>query len=59
MVPVTLAAADLAADVGVPVLDPLATAMRTAELLVASGVRNSRIAYPYATLDGLSEPAAR
>lgn len=51
MVPVTLTAANLARDVGVPVLDPLATAMRTAELLVASGVANSRAAYPLATLD--------
>lgn len=50
MVPVTFRAADLAADIGVPVLDPLATAMRTAELLAASGVGNSRAAYPYATL---------
>ena len=56
MVPVTLAAADLAEAVGVPVLDPLATAMRTAELLVASGVRNSRVAYPFATLDGVATP---
>jgi allantoin racemase len=59
MVPVTLSAAELAAEVGVPVLDPLATAMRTAELLVASGVRNSRVAYPRATLDGVPATSAR
>ena len=51
MVPVTFAAADLAADVGVPVVDPLAAAMRLAEMLVATGVTNSRVAYPPASLD--------
>jgi allantoin racemase len=57
MVPVTFPAAELAREVGVPVLDPLATAMRLAETLAATGVTNSRAAYPYASLDG--EPARR
>lgn len=51
MVPVTFPGAELAAEIGVPVLDPLATAMRLAETLAATGVTNSRAAYPYATLD--------
>ena len=51
MVPVTFAAAELAADVGVPVVDPLASAMRLAELLAATSVPNSRAAYPFASLD--------
>lgn len=51
MVPVTFAAADLAANIGVPVVDPLATAMRLAETLAATGVANSRAAYPPAGLD--------
>ena len=57
MVPVTFPAADLAREIGVPVLDPLATAMRLAETLAFTGVTNSRAAYPYASLDG--EPADR
>lgn len=51
MVPVTFSAAELAADIGVPVVDPLACAMRLAELLAATGVANSRAAYPAASLD--------
>jgi allantoin racemase len=51
MVPVTFAAADLAADIGVPVVDPLAAAMRLAEMLAATGTTNSRAAYPPASLD--------
>ena len=50
MVPVTLSAAELAAEVGVPVLDPLAIAMRVAETLVAIGATNSRASYPAASL---------
>jgi Asp/Glu/hydantoin racemase len=57
MVPVTFAAAELAAEIGVPVLDPLATAMRLAETLAAGGVTNSRAAYPHLSPDG--EPAQR
>lgn len=51
MVPVTFPAAELAAEVGVPVLDPLAIAMRLGETLAATGVTNSRASYPAATLD--------
>lgn len=51
MVPVTFAAAELAADVGVPLVDPLASAMRLAELLAATGTTTSRVAYPQASLD--------
>lgn len=50
MVPVTLAAADLTEALGVPVLDPLAIVMRVAEALAVTGARNSRQAYPEATL---------
>jgi len=51
MVPVTLAAADLAEESGAPVLDPLAVVMRVAEALAASGMSNSRAAYPYVALE--------
>jgi allantoin racemase len=46
IVPLTLRASDLAADIGVPVIDPLPITMRLAEALAASGFRNSRVAYP-------------
>jgi allantoin racemase len=46
IVPLTLRAADLAGDIGVPVIDPLPITMRLAEALAASGFRNSRAAYP-------------
>jgi allantoin racemase len=49
MVPVTFPAAELAAEIGVPVLDPLAIAMRLAETLAVTGVTNSRASYPAAT----------
>lgn len=51
MVPVTLSAAELAEEIGLPVLDPLATVMRLAEALVGSGYSNSRAAYPYVALE--------
>lgn len=51
MVPVTLAASDLAQEIGLPVLDPLAAVMRLAEALAASGYSNSRAAYPYVALE--------
>jgi Asp/Glu/hydantoin racemase len=51
MVPVTFAAADLATDIGVPVVDSLAAAMRLAEMLAATRMTNSRAAYPPASLD--------
>jgi allantoin racemase len=46
IVPLTLKAADLAEEIGVPVLDPLPITMRLAEALAASGFKNSRAAYP-------------
>lgn len=51
MVPVTVSAGDVADEIGLPVLDPLATAMRVAEALAASGYTNSRAAYPYVELE--------
>lgn len=51
MVPLTLAAQDLTAELPVPVLDPMAISMRLAETLAATGVTNSRVAYPRASLD--------
>src|SRR5918999_318739 len=50
MVPVAMSAAELSDEIGVPVLDPLALVMRVAEALAASGFRNSRVAYPEATI---------
>jgi Asp/Glu/hydantoin racemase len=46
IVPLTQKASDLAAEIGVPVLDPLPIVMRLAEALAASGYKNSRAAYP-------------
>lgn len=51
MVPVTMSAASLTEEIGAPVLDPLAIVMRVAEALAATGVRNSRVAYPEATVE--------
>lgn len=51
MVPVLLPAAELSADVGVPVLDPLAISMSIAGALMQTGYHNSRVAYPVAFLD--------
>lgn len=50
IVPLTQDAADLSQEIGVPVLNPLPLTMRIAEALAASGFRNSRAAYPGATL---------
>lgn len=50
IVPLTQNAADLAEEIGVPVLNPLPLTLRIAEALAASGFRNSRAAYPSATL---------
>ena len=50
IVPLTFKAADLAEDIGVPVIDPLPLTMRLAEALAASGFKNSRAAYPAVTL---------
>jgi Asp/Glu/hydantoin racemase len=46
MLPVLLRAADLADELGVPVLDPLQIAMHLAATLARGGVTNSRVAYP-------------
>jgi allantoin racemase len=51
MVPVAMSAGSLTDEVGVPVLDPLAIVMRMAEALAATGVRNSRAAYPEASVE--------
>lgn len=50
IVPLTFRAADLAEEIGVPVIDPLPLTMRLAEALAASGFKNSRAAYPAVTL---------
>jgi allantoin racemase len=50
IVPLTQDASELSAEIGVPVLDPLPLTLRIAEALAASGFRNSRAAYPSATL---------
>ena len=51
MVPVAMSAATLTEEIGTPVLDPLAIVLRVAEALATTGVRNSRVAYPEATLE--------
>jgi len=51
MVPVAMSASSLTDEIGVPVLDPLAIVMRMAEALAATGVRNSRVAYPEAIVE--------
>jgi allantoin racemase len=50
MVPVAMSAASLSDELAVPVLDPLAVVLAVAASLAASGTRNSRIAYPEASL---------
>lgn len=50
MVPVIMSAESLTAEIGVPVLDPLALSLANAEVLARTGYVNSRIAYPAATL---------
>ncbi|HVR33028.1 MAG TPA: aspartate/glutamate racemase family protein [Acidimicrobiia bacterium] len=50
MVPVHLDAGDLTAELGIPVLDPLALSLRMAEGLAATRFVNSRVAYPSAEL---------
>ncbi len=50
IVPLTQNSADLAEEIGVPVLDPLSVTMRLAEALIASGFKNSRSTYPPAVL---------
>jgi allantoin racemase len=46
MVPVHVPAAALAAEIGVPVLDALATSIQTAEMMVRVGVSHSPRTYP-------------
>ena len=46
MVPVLMSAASLSEEIGVPVLDPIASTLAVASSLAAGGYTNSRIAYP-------------
>jgi allantoin racemase len=46
MVPVLISAQELAEEIGVPVVDPIAAALYMASCLSATGVKNSRVAYP-------------
>ena len=50
IVPLTQNSAQLAEEIGVPVLNPLPVTMRLAEALVVSGFKNSRETYPRAEL---------
>jgi allantoin racemase len=49
MVPVLMSAASLADEIGIPVVDPIASTLAVASFLGANGYTNSRIAYPHAT----------
>jgi allantoin racemase len=44
-------------EVGVPVLDPFVIAVRTAQLLVESGLSHSKVAYPTPPRKGITEPS--
>jgi Asp/Glu/hydantoin racemase len=46
MVPVQYAAAEFSVEIGVPVLDALATSIQTAEMMVRMGVTHSTKTYP-------------
>ncbi len=46
MVPVQFPAAEFASELGVPVLDALATSIQTAEMMVRTGARHSPRTYP-------------
>jgi Asp/Glu/hydantoin racemase len=46
MVPVQYAAAEFSRELGVPVLDALATSIQTAEMLVRTGAVHSLKTYP-------------
>jgi len=50
MVPNHLSAKELSLKVGVPVIDCVAASIKTAEMLVNMGIRNSRKAYPNPSL---------
>ena len=49
MVPVLMSAASLSEEIGVPVLDPIASTLAVASFLGAGGYPTSRIAYPHVT----------
>lgn len=51
VVPVSVAARDLADAIGAPVLNPLAITIGLAEALAATGAGNSRVAYPPVILE--------
>ncbi len=46
MVPVQYSAAEFSAEIGVPVLDALATSIQTAEMMVRMGLTHSLKTYP-------------
>jgi allantoin racemase len=46
MVPVQYSAAEFSAEIGVPVLDALATSVQTAEIMVRMGLTHSLKTYP-------------
>lgn len=46
MVPVHYSAREFAEELGVPVLDPLAISIQTAEVMVRTGLRHSPLTYP-------------
>jgi Asp/Glu/hydantoin racemase len=46
MVPVQFSAAEFSKELGVPVLDALATSIQTAEMMVRTGVIHSMKTYP-------------
>jgi len=48
LVPVYCSAEELSREVGIPVIDAAAAGVKTAEMLVSMGLRNSRKAYPAA-----------
>jgi allantoin racemase len=47
MVPVLMSAVSLADEIGVPVIDPIASTLAVAAFLGSGGYTNSRIAYPH------------
>ena len=50
MVPVLMSAASLSEEVGVPVVDPIASTLAVTAFLGAGGYTNSRVAYPHVEL---------
>jgi allantoin racemase len=47
MVPVLMSAASLSDEIGIPVVDPLASTLAVAAFLGSGGYTNSRVAYPH------------